>query len=306
VKATAYRVSHTTAYEYAAPVSICHNEARLTPRTTERQRLVRSQLLVAPGVQTMDQDRDYFGNVVHYFSLTEAHRTISVTAVSDVELEAYEPPPLSESEPWEEVRDWLRKTHTRDALAAREFTHDSPHARPEAEIVAYATSSFSAGRPLLEAVLELTERIHTDFEYRPGSTSVATPLSQVLATRRGVCQDFAHLEIAMLRGFGLPARYVSGYVYNRPEGDTGRPNMDASHAWLSVYSPRLGYVDFDPTNGSIPTHEHVTLGWGRDFSDVSPLKGVILGGGTHAVTVGVDMVRVQHQPAGLSQQQSSE
>jgi transglutaminase-like putative cysteine protease len=288
----AYRVSHTTAYEYAAPVSICHNEARLTPRTTERQRLVRNQLLVAPGVQTMDQDRDYFGNVVHYFSLTEAHRMISVTAVSDVELEAYAPPELSESEPWNEVRDFFRESHTKDALVGREFVYDSPHARPDSELVAYAAPSFPAERPIFEAVLDLTRRIHHDFEYKPGSTSVATPLSEVLATRRGVCQDFAHLEIAMLRGLGLPARYVSGYVYTRPEEDSGRSGMDASHAWLSVCSPRLGYVDFDPTNGSIPTNEHVTLGWGRDFSDVSPLKGVILGGGTHAVRVGVDMVRV--------------
>ena len=287
----AYRVSHTTAYEYAAPVSICHNEARLTPRTTERQRLVRSQLLVDPGVQTMDQDRDYFGNVVHYFSLTEAHRMISVTAVSDVELEPFTPPDPATSEPWEEVRDALKASHEREVLAGREFTFDSPHARPDAEIIAYATPSFPPGRPLFEAVLDLTRRIHADFKYQPGSTSVATPLSQVLATRRGVCQDFAHLQIAMLRGLGLPARYVSGYVYNRPNGDSGRPNMDASHAWVSVHSPRLGTVDFDPTNGSIPTDEHVTLGWGRDFSDVSPLKGVILGGGTHEVRVAVDMVR---------------
>jgi transglutaminase-like putative cysteine protease len=287
----AYRVSHTTAYEYAEPVSICHNEARLTPRTTDRQRLVRSQLLVHPGVQTMDQDRDYFGNVVHYFSLTEAHRTISVTAVSDVALEPFELPDVAASEPWDEVRETLRHGHTLEMLVGRELTYDSPLARPTADIVAYAASSFPAGRPILDAVLELTQRIHADFEYHPGSTSVATPVAEVLATRRGVCQDFAHLELAMLRGLGLAARYVSGYVYNRPEGDGGRPNMDASHAWLSVYSPRFGYLDFDPTNGSMPTDEHVTLGWGRDFSDVSPLKGVILGGGQHSVRVAVDMVR---------------
>ena len=287
-----YRVSHTTAYEYAEPVSICHNEARLTPRSTEHQRLVRSQLLVDPGVQTMDQERDYFGNAVHYFSLTEAHRIISVTALSDVEVEVLEPPELESSEPWEEVRDFVRDSHGRGALDAREFTFDSPHARPDAQLVAYAAASCSPGRPILAAALDLTRRIHADFQYQPGSTSVATPLSTVLATRRGVCQDFAHLEIAMLRGLGLSARYVSGYVYNRPTSDSGRPNMDASHAWVGIYSPRFGFVDFDPTNGSIPTHEHVTLGWGRDFSDVSPLKGVILGGGTHAVRVAVDVVRV--------------
>ena len=288
----AYRITHTTAYEYAEPVSICHNEARLTPRATERQRVVRTDLRVAPSVQTIDQDRDYFGNIVHYFSLSEAHRLLEVTAASEVELEPLEPSDLALSEPWEELRDAMRAERSRDDLAALELTFDSPHARPDAELVAFATPSFSPGRAILEATLDLTRRIHRDFKYQPGSTHVATPLSEVLRARRGVCQDFAHLEIAMLRGLGLPARYVSGYVYSRPNGEGVGPSMDASHAWVSVYSARMGYVDFDPTNGSVPTDEHVTLGWGRDFSDVSPLKGVILGGGDHDVRVAVEMIRV--------------
>jgi transglutaminase-like putative cysteine protease len=242
-------------------------------------------------VQAIDEDRDYFGNVVHYFSLSEAHRRLEVTSASEVELTPAEPPDLAASEPWEELRDSIENAPGRDGLAAREFTFDSPHARPDAELVAFATPSFTPERPLLDAVLDLTRRIRRDFQYQPGSTNVATPLSEVLRTRRGVCQDFAHLEIAMLRGLGLPARYVSGYVYNRPNDGAG-PSMDASHAWVSVYSARLGYVDFDPTNGSVPSDEHVTLGWGRDFGDVSPLKGVILGGGEHAVRVGVEMIRV--------------
>jgi transglutaminase-like putative cysteine protease len=288
-----YKITHTTAYDYSEPVSICHNEARLTPRTTLRQKLVRSQLLVDPPVSTMDQDRDYFGNVVHYFALNEAHRTLQVTAVSEVELEPYTPPDVEASEPWDELRDALRSSRERAALDALELTYDSPHARPDAELVAYAQPSFPSGRPILAAVLELTQRIHREFTYQPGSTNVATPPSQVLRTRRGVCQDFAHLEIAMLRGLGLPARYVSGYVRNRVSDDEARPGYaDASHAWLSVYSPSAGFVDFDPTNGSMPTDEHVTLGWGRDFGDVSPLKGVILGGGEHAVRVAVDVARV--------------
>jgi transglutaminase-like putative cysteine protease len=217
---------------------------------------------------------------------------LEVTAVSEIELDPYTPPDLAESEAWDELRDAVPNARTRDGLAAEELTFDSPHARPDAELVAFATPSFPAGRPVLDAVLDLTRRIHREFQYQPGSTSVATPLSEVLRTRRGVCQDFAHLEIAMLRGLGLPARYVSGYVYNRAsDGGPSTNGADASHAWISVYSPRLGYVDFDPTNGSIPTDEHVTLGWGRDFSDVSPLKGVILGGGHHAVRVAVDVQR---------------
>jgi transglutaminase-like putative cysteine protease len=289
----AYKITHSTVYEYTEPVSICHNEARLTPRSTERQRLVRSQLLVDPGVSTMDQDRDYFGNVVHYFSLSEAHRALNVTAVSEVELEPHVAPDLEASEPWDEVRDALRESHTRAGLDALELAYDSPHTRPDAELVAYAMPSFPPKKPILAAVLDLTRRIHGEFQYQPGSTNVATPPSQVLRTRRGVCQDFAHLEIAMLRGLGLSARYVSGYVHNRPSDGSARPGYaDASHAWLSVYSPGAGFVDFDPTNGSMPSDEHVTLGWGRDFGDVSPLKGVILGGGEHAVRVAVDVARV--------------
>jgi transglutaminase-like putative cysteine protease len=288
----AFKITHTTAYEYGEPVSICHNEARLTPRSTERQRLVRSQLLVEPPVSTMDQDRDYFGNVVHYFALNEAHRKMQVTAVSEVELEPYVSPDLETSAPWDELRDSLRKPDGRDALDALELTYDSPHVRPDADLLAYATPSFPPGRPILAAVLELTRRIHGEFQYDPGSTNVATPPSHVLRTRRGVCQDFAHLEIAMLRGLGVPARYVSGYVHTGKSEDADRPSYaDASHAWISVYSPGAGFVDFDPTNGTIPSDEHVTLGWGRDFGDVSPLKGVILGGGQHAVRVAVDVVR---------------
>src|SRR5262245_56927466 len=248
----AYRITHTTAYQYAEPVSVCHNEARLTPRSTERQRLVRTDLRVAPGVPPVRPERHFLGNIVHYFSLNEAHRLLEVTAASEVELEPSEAPDLLASEPWEELRDAVRDEHTRDALAARELTFDSPHARPDAALVAFATPSFSPGRPLLDATLELTRRIQREFQYQPGSTDVATPPSEVLRTRRGVCQDFAHVEIAMLRGLGLPARYVSGYVYSRPNGDGTRSGMDASHAWVSVYSARLGYVDFDPTNGSVP------------------------------------------------------
>jgi transglutaminase-like putative cysteine protease len=158
------------------------------------------------------------------------------------------------------------------------------------EIRAYAEHSFTPGRPVLEAAYELTRHIRADFTYEPGATSILTPLSTVMRTRRGVCQDFAHLQIAMLRSLGLPARYVSGYL--RTEPAPGRPRLtgaDASHAWLSLYCPGFGYIDLDPTNGSIPSDEHVTVAWGRDFGDVSPLKGVILGGGAHDLRVSVDV-----------------
>jgi transglutaminase-like putative cysteine protease len=288
-----YRVTHVTSYRYSQAVSICHNEARLTPRNTPHQRLLRSQLLVEPAVATHDRGVDYFGNGVHWFALEEAHTHLDVTAVSEVDITPFQAPAGALSAAWESARDRLRDDRSPEGLSAYELVFESPHIRFEAELVAYAQASFPRGRPLLEAVLDLTRRIHDEFQYQPGSTTVATPLREVLRARRGVCQDFAHLEIGMLRALGLSARYVSGYVYNQPrEGTRVLTGGDASHAWIGVYCPDFGYVDFDPTNGSIPSDEHVTLAWGRDFSDASPLKGVILGGGEHTVGVSVDVARV--------------
>jgi transglutaminase-like putative cysteine protease len=207
----------------------------------------------------------------------------------------YVAPAAQLSDPWEIARDRIHAERSLDMLGAREFTFESPHVRFDPDLVAYAQASFPSGRPLLEAVLDLTRRIHDEFQYEPGVTNVATPVKEVLRAKRGVCQDFAHVQIGMLRSLGLSARYVSGYIYNRPPGDDepALTGADASHAWLSVYAPGLGYVDFDPTNGVIPSHEHVTLAWGRDFSDASPLKGVILGGGNHVVRVSVDVARLK-------------
>jgi transglutaminase-like putative cysteine protease len=182
---------------------------------------------------------------------------------------------------------------TPESLAAYELTFESVHVKLDADLAAYALVSFTPGRSLLEAALDLTRRIHTEFQYEPGATTVATPPREVLRARRGVCQDFAHLEIAMLRSLGLPVRYVSGYVFNRPQN--GAPVLtgaDASHAWVSLYVPEVGWVDLDPTNGVIPDDEHVTVAWGRDYSDASPLKGVILGGGAHQLSVAVEVARV--------------
>jgi transglutaminase-like putative cysteine protease len=287
-----YRISHVTSYEYAEAVSICHNEARLTPRATDQQRVLRSQLLVEPTVAALASETDYFGNVVHWVSLQEAHTRLSVTAVSEVCVKRFEPPAAGLSGAWEATRDKLGTDRTPEGLGAYELTFESAHVKLDAELAEYARPSFAPGRPLLDAALDLTRRIHAEFQYEPGSTTVATPPKDVLRARRGVCQDFAHLEIAMLRTLGLSARYVSGYVYNRPkEGERKLTGADASHAWLGLYVPSFGYVDLDPTNGVIPSDEHVTLAWGRDFSDASPLKGVILGGGAHHLTVAVDVAR---------------
>jgi transglutaminase-like putative cysteine protease len=287
-----YLVRHTTSYEYSEPVSICHNEARLVPRQTPYQRPLSTRLVVEPSVPTLTPDTDYFGNVVHFFTLEEAHLRLSVSAISEVDLTPFEAPALSLSPPWDSVRDRLRRDRSPEGLRAYELTLDSPHVRQASNLLEYALPSFGLGRPLLDAVFELTRRIRADFKYEPGSTTIATPLDRVMEARRGVCQDFAHLQIGMLRSLGIPARYVSGYIHNSPPA--GKPRLigvDASHAWLSAWCPGFGYVDFDPTNGCIPNDEHVTLAWGRDFSDTSPLRGVILGGGQHVVRVGVDVAR---------------
>jgi transglutaminase-like putative cysteine protease len=287
-----YRIAHTTTYEYSEPVSICHNEARLVPRATPCQRPLGTRLAIEPSLAELAEDRDYFGNAVHFFALEEAHFRFSVTAFSEVEVTPYEQPVLALSPAWELVRDAVRQDFSPDGLRALEYTLESPYVRFGDGLFEYAAPSFSARRPLLEAVFDLTRRVFADFKYEPGSTTVATPLAEVLETRRGVCQDFAHLELGMLRMLGLPARYVSGYVHNAaPAGQRRLQGADATHAWLSVYCPGFGYVDFDPTNGTIPKDEHITLAWGRDFSDTSPLRGVILGGGEHRVRVGVEVQR---------------
>lgn len=289
-----YRINHVTTYDYSESVSISHNEARLVPRATTYQRPLGARLSVEPTATVMVEDVDYFGNVAHFFILQEAHVRLSVKATSEVELLPFEPPALALSMAWEQVREHVQSDRSLEGLRALEFGMDSPQIQKATPgLVEYAAQSFTPRRPVLEAVFDLTRRIQADFAYIPGSTNVSTPLSTVLATRQGVCQDFAHLEIGMLRAFGIPACYVSGYIQTVPA--PGQPKLegaDATHAWVSAYCPGFGYVDFDPTNGCIPRDEHITLARGRDFSDASPLRGVILGGGDHVVRVGVDVVRV--------------
>jgi transglutaminase-like putative cysteine protease len=184
----------------------------------------------------------------------------------------------------------LLETGGADVLEAYQFAFESPYAATSDAVHAYALESFVPARPILEAAMDLTARIHRDFEYRGGVSDVSTPVADVLSMRQGVCQDFAHLEIACLRSFGLPARYVSGYLLTRPpEGREKLVGSDASHAWLAVWAGADGWVDFDPTNDMIPGVEHITLGWGRDYGDVSPINGFIVGGGAHQLTVAVDV-----------------
>ena len=285
-----YRIRHTTTYGYGAAVQVSHHAARLTPRDTPVQRCLTSSLRVEPLPARVDEARDYFGNWVAYFTLQQSHYSLLVEADSIVEVS---PVPRFDgltSPPWEEVRDRLARPAGERDFEAAEFAQSSPLVGFSDDIRAYALQSFPAGRPLLEAARDLTGRIHRDFLYDPMATSVATPLAQVLAMRRGVCQDFAHLQVASLRAMGLAARYVSGYLLTRPPpGQVKLVGSDASHAWISVYAPGLGWVDFDPTNDMAVGDEHITCGWGRDYEDVSPIKGVVIGGGEHTIYVEVDV-----------------
>ncbi|HTU18036.1 MAG TPA: transglutaminase family protein [Gemmataceae bacterium] len=286
-----YRVTHTTSYTYSSAVSLCHNLAHLTPRHAPRQACLHSELQVNPVPALLKPQLDFFGNRATYFIIEQPHEKLTVTAVSLTEVMLFNPPPLGETPPWERVRDHLQTALTPSGLEARQFLLDSPYVKCHADLAAYAAPSFPPGRPLLAAARELTERIHADFRYDSKATTVHTPLREVFRLRRGVCQDFAHLQIACLRSLGLAARYVSGYLRTNHSPDHQRlRGADASHAWLSVYCLDFGWIDLDPTNNLIPSDTHILLAWGRDYDDVSPIKGVNLGGGSHTVQVAVDVV----------------
>lgn len=286
-----YRVRHTTTYVYDDAVSICHNEVRLTPRSTPHQRCLRTLLTVDPPPPALHSQLDYFGNPATFFILEEPHHEMAVCAESEITLSPGPPVDPVLTPPWESVRDGLPRDRSAAGLLAYSFRFDSPHVPCDPALAAYAAPSFTAQRPILDAALDLTRRIHRDFRYRPGVTSVATSVLEVLAERHGVCQDFAHLELACLRSLGLAARYVSGYVRTTRSPVRERlVGADASHAWIAVWCGEAGWVELDPTNDRIPSDEHVVLAWGRDYADVSPMRGVILGGGaSHQVDVAVDV-----------------
>ncbi|MCG6967497.1 MAG: transglutaminase family protein [Chromatiaceae bacterium] len=286
-----YRVSHNTLYGYAEPVSLAHNETHLRPRDVGRQRVLAHRLEIDPTPAMVAERKDFFGNAVSYFSLERAHSHLRVTAISDLELApAAEAPHALSRIPWHKVAGRVRAELSGATLEAVQFLLESPMVGTLPDLQRYAEKSFRQRWTLVEVVQDLMQRIHNDFRYDPGATTVATPLSQVFLDRRGVCQDFAHLAIACLRTQGLPARYVSGYIETLPPpGQQKLLGSDASHAWFSVYDPDAGWLDFDPTNNQIPMNQHITTAWGRDYSDVTPLRGVIFGGGAHRAEVAVDV-----------------
>ena len=284
-----YRVRHETVYQYADPVAVAHHVLRLTPRHAHKHHIA---ITPAPPVSPTTH-QDYFGNTVTSFGLQETHERLVVEASSELEVPTAAPPDLSASPPWELVRETLPDNHNPKGLSAYQFVFDSVRVSARADLARYAELSFTPARPFLEAVNDLTHRIHQDFRFDTKATEVSTSVETFFEKRRGVCQDFSHLQIACLRSLGLPARYVSGYLRTLPP--KGRPRLigaDASHAWCSAWCPANGWIDFDPTNDCIPTDGHITVAWGRDYADVSPIHGVLLGGARHTLEVGVDVLPI--------------
>jgi transglutaminase-like putative cysteine protease len=309
-----YCITHTTLYHYSQSVGLCQNEARLQPRNFWRQQCHDSHFDIKPTPLDFRERIDYFGNRVAYFAIQQPHIQLIVTAISEVTIFPRQNNlDLSNQMTWEQVRSLLQDTHLQgqtqsqqgqsqlqnqdqalEILDARQYVLDSPMVTITPELADYAQSSFLPNRALVDVVHNLMQRIYKDFTYDPTFTTIATPLSEVLSFRRGVCQDFAHLAIGCLRAYGIAARYISGYVETLPEpGKQRLVGADASHAWFSVYIPGTGWLDFDPTNNTVPLDQHITLAWGRDYADVTPLKGIAFGGGQHTLSVSVDVLRLE-------------
>jgi len=309
-----YRITHSTFYHYSQSVGLCQNEARLQPRNFWRQHCDSSLFDITPSPMDFRERIDFFGNRVVYFAVQQPHSKLIVTAVSEVTIFPRQNNlDLFNQIPWEQVRNLLQSTTLHgqsqsqqsqiqsqdqerilEMLDAKQYLLDSPMVTVTPALADFAQHSFLPGRALVDVVHDLMGRIYKDFTYDPTFTTIATPLAEVLSFRRGVCQDFAHLAIGCLRAYGIAARYISGYVETLPEpGKTRLVGADASHAWFSVYIPGTGWLDFDPTNNTVPLDQHITLAWGRDYADVTPLKGIAFGGGQHTLSVSVDVLRLE-------------
>jgi transglutaminase-like putative cysteine protease len=280
----AYKVRHDTHYRYTTLVATSQHTACLKPRDLPFQRTRAHHLVIDPPPSSASQRVDYFGNVVDQFQIVRPHTELSVSARSVVEVhERDEPVNPAASVPWDRV-----ETETPDVS---QFRFSSPHVPIVPEMRSYAERSFPPGQTVLGGALDLTHRIHAEFSFDSSATNVSTPVTRVLADRRGVCQDFAHVQLSCLRSLGLAARYVSGYLMTDPPlGQARLIGADASHAWIAVHCPRHGWIDLDPTNDVIVGLRHVTVAWGRDYGDVSPLRGVLLGGADHSLQVSVSVV----------------
>lgn len=291
-----YRVRHITEYTYGAPVSLCYNMAHLLPRDTRNQRCLNQKVQINPPPVYQNDGEDYFGNQTFYFSIQEAHKKLVIDVTTDFEISPLDVLQwqMQSTLTYGQLRTQLSNPNTPELRMAKEYLLDSPQIRCSEDLKAYALSTFADDKPVLQAALAFTHKIFTEFKFDPTTTTVATPLEQVLKQRSGVCQDFAHLAIGCLRSVGIPARYMSGYLETLPPpGQEKLVGADASHAWFAVFIPELGWVEFDPTNDLMPSDQHIVTAWGRDYADVTPLQGVIFeGGGSQRLAVSVDVKRV--------------
>jgi len=293
-----YQIFHDTHYHYDSPVSLAQQLAHLWPRACAWQRCTAEQLQISPQPTSRRDELDVFGNPLTRLAFERPHDELLVNASLTIEVLSRPALDFNQSPAWEDTRSAL--TYSSQPLSAQildacRYRFESPYVHLKRNFVEFSQSCFPPRRPLLLSVQALMEKIFSEFTFDAEATQVATPLVQVLESRRGVCQDFAHLMLACVRSRGLAARYISGYLLTQPP--PGQPRLigaDASHAWVSVYCPVLGWVDFDPTNNVQPALEHITLAWGRDFSDVSPLRGVILGGGNHDPEVRVTVMPLEY------------
>jgi transglutaminase-like putative cysteine protease len=287
-----YEVIHTTEYIYDDTTSLCHNTARLVPRSTNNQVCKKVDISIIPQPDVYNEYVDFFGNHVIYFAIQHEHKKLTVTVTSVISKDNAVKQNHDNNISWERAKQML---YEKDPayMDARQYIQETPITEVTPEITDYTLRSFTRGRSLYEAAYDLMQRIFKDFEFRPGFTTVSTPLTTVMQQRKGVCQDFAHLAITCIRSIGLAARYVSGYLETLPPpGKNKLTGVDASHAWFSVFIPQTGWVDFDPTNNQIPSDQHITIGWGRDYADITPLKGVIVSSGQHCLNVSVDVKRL--------------
>ncbi|WP_188150779.1 transglutaminase family protein [Teredinibacter waterburyi] len=290
-----YRIRHTTEYKYSARVANCYNLAYMVPRSSLRQTCDKNSISISPQPAFSNRQEDYFGNISHHFEIQQPHKNLVITAESEVDVNPqHSSLNMDFGITCAEAKQILAKSKSLDVLLAREYMLDSSMVRASDELREYAAPSFTDDRPFVSAVADLTKRIFTEFTYSPEATTIATPLSEVLQTRKGVCQDFAHLQVGCLRSLGFPAKYVSGYIETLPAPGTEKlVGTDATHAWISVYSPTEGWFEFDPTNDQICGEQHIITAWGRDYFDVTPLRGVIFGGGDNPIlNVSVDVARI--------------
>ncbi|HVM87163.1 MAG TPA: transglutaminase family protein [Puia sp.] len=288
-----YNIKHNTTYFYNESVPLCHNLAMITPRNTNNQSCRSFSLDISPIPEILEEYNDFFGNKVYYFVIEQEHKTLSVTANSIVEnKKIHKEKLIPATQSWEEVHE-IMQTSNGNLVDEKQYSIPTEITMPDDLIRKYASQSFTPGRSLFEAISELMYRIYTDFKYSSGFTTVSTPLSTVMKEHKGVCQDFAHLGISCLHAMGLSAKYVSGYLETIPAaGEKKLTGADASHAWFSVFIPEMGWVEFDPTNNKIPDEQYIVIGWGRNYFDIIPLRGVITSSNHHQLSVSVDVQRI--------------